>query len=48
MSLPRIDVSLPHFGPYAGPDAVVTVAQATERLGFHAVSAGERLLLPTP
>ncbi|MER5321618.1 TIGR03619 family F420-dependent LLM class oxidoreductase [Streptosporangium roseum] len=46
MDLPRIGVSLPHVGPYAGPDAVVAVAQATERLGFHAVSVSERLLIP--
>lgn len=46
MSHPRIGISLPHFGPYAGPDAVVSVAQAAERLGFHAVSVSERLLLP--
>jgi probable F420-dependent oxidoreductase len=43
MNPPRIGVSL----PYAGPDAVVAVAQATERLGFHAVSASDRLLIPT-
>ncbi|WP_214105491.1 TIGR03619 family F420-dependent LLM class oxidoreductase [Acrocarpospora catenulata] len=46
MHLPRIGVSLPHVGPYAGPDAVVAVAQAAERLGFHAVSASDRLLIP--
>jgi probable F420-dependent oxidoreductase len=46
MNVPRIGVSLPHFGPYVGPDAVVTVAQAVERLGFHAVSVSERLLMP--
>jgi alkanesulfonate monooxygenase SsuD/methylene tetrahydromethanopterin reductase-like flavin-dependent oxidoreductase (luciferase family) len=46
MNVPRIGVSLPHFGPYAGPDAVVTVAQAAERVGFHAVSVSERLLMP--
>ncbi|GII89734.1 hypothetical protein Ssi03_77240 [Sphaerisporangium siamense] len=46
MSLPRIGVSLPHFGSNAGPEAVVAVAQATERLGFHAVSATDRLLIP--
>jgi len=46
MDVPRIGVSLPHFGPYVGPDAVVTVAQATERFGFHAVSVSERLLMP--
>ena len=42
MNLPRIGVSL----PYVTPEAIVTVAQATERLGFHAVSLSERLLLP--
>ncbi|HEX4816605.1 MAG TPA: TIGR03619 family F420-dependent LLM class oxidoreductase [Nonomuraea sp.] len=47
MNLTRIGVSLPHVGPYAGPDAVVTVAQAAERLGFHSVSASDRLLIPT-
>lgn len=46
MATPRIGVSLPHFGPHAGPEAVVTVAQAAERCGFHAVSVSERLLLP--
>jgi probable F420-dependent oxidoreductase len=46
MTTPRIGVSLPHFGPYVGPDAVVTVAQAAERLGFHALSVSERLLMP--
>jgi probable F420-dependent oxidoreductase len=46
MTMPRIGVSLPTFGPHAGPAAVVSVAQATERLGFHSVSAAERLLLP--
>ncbi|MEV4129290.1 TIGR03619 family F420-dependent LLM class oxidoreductase [Nocardia sp. NPDC049707] len=47
MNLPRIGVNLPYLDPYAGPDAVVAVAQATERLGFHAVSASDRLLIPT-
>ncbi|TDD37957.1 LLM class flavin-dependent oxidoreductase [Nonomuraea terrae] len=46
MNVPRIGVSLPHFGPYTGPDAVVTVATAAERLGFHAVSTSDRLLIP--
>jgi len=46
MDGPRIGVSLPHFGPHVGPDAVVTVAQAAERFGFHAVSVSERLLMP--
>ncbi|MEU5882259.1 LLM class flavin-dependent oxidoreductase [Spirillospora sp. NPDC047279] len=34
------------MAPYAGPDAVVTVARTAERLGFHAVSASDRLLIP--
>jgi alkanesulfonate monooxygenase SsuD/methylene tetrahydromethanopterin reductase-like flavin-dependent oxidoreductase (luciferase family) len=46
MDGPRIGVSLPHFGPYIGPEAVVTVAQAAEQGGFHAVSVSERLLMP--
>ncbi|MFF0637705.1 TIGR03619 family F420-dependent LLM class oxidoreductase [Nocardia sp. NPDC004151] len=46
MNLPRIGVSLPYVGPHAGPDAIVAVAQATERLGFHSVSASDRLLIP--
>ncbi|MGP4016864.1 TIGR03619 family F420-dependent LLM class oxidoreductase [Saccharopolyspora sp. 5N708] len=46
MNVPRIGVSLPHFGPHAGPDAVTTVAQAAERFGFHTVSVTERLLMP--
>ncbi|PXX71796.1 putative F420-dependent oxidoreductase [Nocardia tenerifensis] len=47
MNLPRIGVSLPYIDPYAGPEAVVMVAQAADRLGFHAVSASDRLLIPT-
>jgi alkanesulfonate monooxygenase SsuD/methylene tetrahydromethanopterin reductase-like flavin-dependent oxidoreductase (luciferase family) len=46
MDVPRIGVSLPHFGPYVGPDAVVTMAQAAENFEFHAVSVSERLLMP--
>lgn len=46
MDVPRIGLSLPQFGPYVGPDAVETVAQAAERFGFHGVSVSERLLLP--
>lgn len=46
MNIPRIGVSLPTFGPHAGPDAIVKVAHAAERLGFHSVSTTERLLLP--
>ncbi|HKE74627.1 MAG TPA: LLM class flavin-dependent oxidoreductase [Acidimicrobiales bacterium] len=42
----RLGVNLPTFGPHAGPAAVAAVATAAERLGLHAVSATERLLLP--
>jgi probable F420-dependent oxidoreductase len=42
MNVPRIGVSL----PYVTPEAIVTVAQAAERCGFHSVSISERLLLP--
>ncbi|GAB3479086.1 TIGR03619 family F420-dependent LLM class oxidoreductase [Amycolatopsis cihanbeyliensis] len=44
--LPRVGVSLPSFGPHTSAEAIVTVAVAADRLGFHAVSATERLLLP--
>ncbi len=43
---PRIGVNLPTFGPHAGPEAIVTIAQAADRLGLHTVAATERLLLP--
>ncbi|QFG23477.1 TIGR03619 family F420-dependent LLM class oxidoreductase [Actinomadura sp. WMMB 499] len=46
MDLPRIGVTLQHFGPHAGPDGIVTVARAAERLGFDAVSVSDRLLVP--
>ena len=45
-TIPRIGVSLPTFGPEAGPDSVARIAGTVERLGFHSVSASERLLLP--
>ncbi|WP_166345325.1 TIGR03619 family F420-dependent LLM class oxidoreductase [Phytoactinopolyspora limicola] len=46
MTLPRMGIGLPTFGPYAGPQAITTVAAAAERLGYHSVSVSERLLLP--
>jgi alkanesulfonate monooxygenase SsuD/methylene tetrahydromethanopterin reductase-like flavin-dependent oxidoreductase (luciferase family) len=46
MSMPHVGVGLPIVGPHAGPDAILTVASAAERLGFHSVSTFERLLLP--
>jgi hypothetical protein len=33
-------------GPHASPDAILTVATAAERLGFHCVSTFDPLLLP--
>jgi probable F420-dependent oxidoreductase len=44
--LPRVGVTLPTFGPHAGPEAIVTVARAADRLGLHSVATTERLLLP--
>lgn len=46
MNTPKIGVSLPSLGPHAGPEAIATVARAADRLGFHAVSVSERLLMP--
>lgn len=46
MNVPRLGVSLPHFGPYAGAEAVATIARAADQLGYHAVSVSERLLMP--
>ncbi len=44
--LPKVGAGLPIIGRHAGPDAIVTVAAAAERLGFHSVSTFDRLLLP--
>ncbi|MBT2213435.1 TIGR03619 family F420-dependent LLM class oxidoreductase [Actinomadura sp. NEAU-AAG7] len=46
MDLPRIGVTLQHFGRYAGPEGIATLAVAAERLGFHSLSVSERLLIP--
>jgi probable F420-dependent oxidoreductase len=43
---PRVGVTLPTFGPHAGPEAIVTVARTADRLGLHSVATTERLLLP--
>src|SRR6187397_2447817 len=43
---PRIGVGLPTAGPDATPEAIVTVAQTAERLGFASVWSFERLLRP--
>lgn len=42
----RVGVTLPTFGPHAGPEAIVTVARCADRLGLHSVATSERLLLP--
>jgi probable F420-dependent oxidoreductase len=44
--LPRVGVGVPMVGPHAGAEAIELVASAAERLGFHAISVSERLLLP--
>jgi probable F420-dependent oxidoreductase len=46
MSLPRVGVGLPMVGPYMGPDAILTVATAAERLGYASVGTYDRLMLP--
>ena len=43
---PRIGVTLPVVGAYAGPEAIVAIARAAERVGLHGVAVSERLLLP--
>jgi probable F420-dependent oxidoreductase len=44
--LPRVGVGLPVLGEHAGPDAIMLVASAADRLGFSCVSTCDRLLLP--
>jgi len=46
MDLPLVGVGLPFVGPHASPDAIVTVARAADRLGYHSVSVSDRLLVP--
>ncbi|MEV6072338.1 LLM class flavin-dependent oxidoreductase [Nocardia sp. NPDC052001] len=46
MTIPRIGIGLPSFGPHSGPEAIALIAQAAERFGYHAISVNERLLLP--
>jgi probable F420-dependent oxidoreductase len=46
MPMPKVGVGLPIFGKHAGPEAVMTIASAAERLGYSSVSTSERLLLP--
>src|SRR5512144_1490589 len=42
----RLGIALPHFGPHATPQAIVTVARKAEALGFASVWVLDRLLWP--
>src|SRR5262249_57447254 len=42
----RLGFALPQIGPIAGPDALVTVAQRAEALGFDSLWAADRILYP--
>src|SRR5574341_948191 len=42
----KLGIALPHFGPYAGPQAIVTVARKAEALGFSSLWVLDRLLWP--
>jgi probable F420-dependent oxidoreductase len=42
----KLGVALPHFGPTAGPQAIVTIARRAESLGFASVWVLDRLLWP--
>ena len=42
----KLGIALPHFGPYASPQAIVTVARKAESLGFSSLWVLERLLWP--
>lgn len=46
MAAIRRGISLPTFGPLAGPDSVAQIARTADDLGFHSVSSADRLLLP--
>jgi alkanesulfonate monooxygenase SsuD/methylene tetrahydromethanopterin reductase-like flavin-dependent oxidoreductase (luciferase family) len=39
-----LGISLPTFGPFASPEAIIRIAQEAERLGYAAVWTYERLL----
>jgi probable F420-dependent oxidoreductase len=43
----RLGIALPHFGPHATPQAIVTVARKAEALGFDSLWVLDRLLWPT-
>src|SRR3954452_2414726 len=42
----RFGFALPQIGPIAGPDALVTVAQRAEELGFDSLWVLDRTLFP--
>src|SRR5262249_49694386 len=42
----RLGFALPQIGPVAGPDALVTVAQRAEALGFDSLWTLDRMLYP--
>ena len=42
----RLGIALPHFGPYATPQAIVAVARKAEALGFASLWVLDRLLWP--
>ncbi len=42
----KLGIALPHFGPHASPQAIVTVARNAESLGFASLWVLDRLLWP--
>src|SRR5512142_2572347 len=42
----KLGIALPHFGPYASPQAIVAVARKAESLGFSSLWVLDRLLWP--
>ncbi len=42
----KLGIALPHFGPYASRQAIVTVARSAEALGFASLWVLDRLLWP--
>jgi probable F420-dependent oxidoreductase len=42
----KLGIALPHFGPYASPQAIITVARNAESLGFASLWVLDRLLWP--
>lgn len=42
----KLGIALPHFGPYADPQAIVAVARKAESLGFSSLWVLDRLLWP--